>query len=267
MIILGGRLVGCTGIVFGDLDAAQEWLVSKLDDIEIGDLPLSAKLTIDLVITDPYVALNQAVELTNQEVLGQALLKRFRGRPKIRANDPFVGLGTDKLAALITERWIFQYDFLELILAHSKVDSSRLGELELAIDEHVRRLAREIHLAPELVPFVTVNLRKTLIETPHLVKKFGLRNTPIADLNGGTASSAATGAAGPPIDKHQEHENQYHTPENELEVTQIVSQPLESHCSPPPARKRDSEVYRRGEARASRQSSKGDLHHRPAQPM
>jgi hypothetical protein len=109
--------------------------------------------------------------------------------------------------------------------------------LELAIDEHIRSLACKIDLAPEFVPLLTVDLRKPLIETPHFVEKFGFRKTPVSNANHSISTTATTGTACPPIDENQEHENQYHTPENELEVTQIVSQPLKSHCSPPPTPK------------------------------
>jgi hypothetical protein len=109
--------------------------------------------------------------------------------------------------------------------------------LEFAIDEHIRSLACEIDLAPEFVPLLTVDLRKPLIEAAHFVEKFGLRKTSVTNPNRGITSSTATGTARSPIDKNQEHENQDHTPENELEVTQIISQPFESHCSPPPAPK------------------------------
>jgi len=62
VVVLGGRFECCKSIIFRDLDLTQKGLVSELDNIKIGELPLPSKLTIDLIITDPRVALGQGVE-------------------------------------------------------------------------------------------------------------------------------------------------------------------------------------------------------------
>jgi hypothetical protein len=62
-----------------------------------------------------------------------------------------------------------------------------------------------------------------LVEAPHLVEELRFGNISIPDPNCSAAATTTTRATRPPIDKDKKHKDQDHAPENEFEVTQVVS--------------------------------------------
>jgi len=103
------------------------------------------------------------------------------------------------------------------------------GNLKLSVDEIARGLPSEIHLRPKLVPTFFVDLGKPLVETAHFVKKLSFGDSAISYTNRCAAATGAAGTTRAPVDKNQQHEYRHHAPKDKLEVTQVVSQPLESH--------------------------------------
>ena len=99
----------------------------------------------------------------------------------------------------------------------------RLADLQLAVDQVARGLAGKIDLVPQFVPTIPVDLRKTLIEKAHLFEEFALRHRPVANPDRRDTTASPAPSTRSPVDENQQHEDRDHTPEDELEVTQIVA--------------------------------------------
>ena len=83
-----------------------------------------------------------------------------------------------------------------------------------------------LDLIANFVPLFAELLRVALIHPPQLVDELLFRDHPVADSNCGVASGGSTGTTSPPIDKDQEDKNRNHAPQDELEMPEIVTQPL-----------------------------------------
>ena len=198
-------------------------LVAELDGIEVGDLPLLAERLLSLFVAHPDATFKQPVELADDQIVGITPLELLRAHPEVSADDPLIGLGSQELPVLVGEGRVFQDRFPQLLVGDPDPHAFRFLELELSVDEVARRLAGEINLRSQLVPPFPVELGESLVKALHFREELLLGNRAVADADRRPTSAGPSGTAGAPVHEDQKHENGYHTPEDELEVSQIVA--------------------------------------------
>ena len=222
-------------IVLGHRHVVEEPLVANLHRLEGRGLALPTDLVLHLRVGDEYALLDQRLELGDHQILTEPLLELLRAQLEVAPDHPLVGLLADESTVAVLEHRVAQDCLLDLFVGDHQAGVGRLGEVELAFDEVAHGLAGQIHLIAEIVPLVAELLLETVIHPPHLGDELGLGDRTIADLNGGSGAAAPAGTAGSPVHEDEQHEHRHHTPQDELQVSQIVAEPLQRHDYPPEA--------------------------------
>ena len=234
LVIVGRRIVVRQGLGLGEGDFTEEPLIREHDRVEIRQLTLAADATFDLSISNIDPASHHRGELVEGQVLGASSLELLRRHLEVTAEYPLIGLRSDKLSIFILEEDGVQNIVAKLLVGD--VDSSAVGlfEEERPVGEISHGLVEEVDLTLELLPAVAELLRVLLLEAAHLAEELVSCNDGVAHPDGGvTGKARAARTTRSPINKNQKDKNGHNTPENELEVAEIVAKPFQSHERPP----------------------------------
>ncbi len=226
VVVVGGDLV------VGNRDLTEQGLVADLDGVEVGHLASSAHALLDLGVRHVDALLDQVAQLAQEQVLLELRLEQ-RSRHLVGRQDALVRGLADEAARLPLERGVREDLVLELLVRHPQAQLLGLVQLEGPLDELLGRLAGEVELLADLFPLAPVEVTVLLLAAPHLVEELALADHPVADLHRVVAGRTGTLASRAPVDEHEQDEDRHHGPEDDLEVFELVAQPLERHSRPP----------------------------------